>query len=188
MRLRKPSPAMVVAVIALLFSVVGTGVAGVAVVSSLSKREKKQTRRIADKEIRRLAPGLSVKSAGTASTADTANALTPGTVHLVDAQGEPAFESGCTNLAGFDPVGFYKDREGFVHLQGAYGTCAQNATVFHLPQGFRPTPGTVKVFPLAGTTNKLNVFGAGVATGYNGAVFCEAQNCALDGITFRAGD
>jgi hypothetical protein len=61
---RKPSPAMVVSIIALVFALAGSAAAGVATISALSKKEKKQTRNIADSEVNKLAPGLSVKSAG----------------------------------------------------------------------------------------------------------------------------
>jgi hypothetical protein len=62
-RVRTPSPAMVVAITALVFAVAGTAVAGVATISALSKKEKKQTRNIADSEITKQAPGLSVANA-----------------------------------------------------------------------------------------------------------------------------
>ena len=68
LRGRKPSPAMVVSIIALVFALAGSATAGVATISALSKKEKKQTRNIADGEINKLAPGLSVKSAGAAGT------------------------------------------------------------------------------------------------------------------------
>jgi hypothetical protein len=74
-RRKGPSPAMVVAIIALVFAVAGTAVAAVATVSVLSKKEKKQTRNIADGEVSKLAPGLSVKSAGSATTAANADQL-----------------------------------------------------------------------------------------------------------------
>ena len=61
---RKPSPAMVVSIIALVFTLAGSAAASVATISALSKKEKKQTRNIADSEVNKLAPGLSVKSAG----------------------------------------------------------------------------------------------------------------------------
>lgn len=63
LRGRKPSPAMVVSIIALVFALAGSAAAGVATISVLSKKEKKQTRNIADSEVNKLAPGLSVKSA-----------------------------------------------------------------------------------------------------------------------------
>ena len=49
----KPSPAIMVSIIALVFALVGTAAAGVATVSVLSKKEKKQTRNIARDEIRK---------------------------------------------------------------------------------------------------------------------------------------
>jgi hypothetical protein len=66
-RVDKSSPAMVVAIVALIFAVTGTAVAGVATISVLSKKEKKQTKRIskkiAKKQISKAAPGLSVANA-----------------------------------------------------------------------------------------------------------------------------
>jgi hypothetical protein len=64
---RRPSPSLVVAVIALIVACTGTAVAGVATISSLSKNDKKKVRNIADQEIDAKAPGLSVKSAGDAT-------------------------------------------------------------------------------------------------------------------------
>jgi hypothetical protein len=63
MRKKRPSAPMVLSIIAVVFSLAGTGVASVATISALSKKEKKQTRGIADKEIKKLAPGLSVANA-----------------------------------------------------------------------------------------------------------------------------
>jgi hypothetical protein len=54
---------MVLSIIAVVFSLAGTGAASVATISALSKKEKKQTRGIADTEIKKLAPGLSVANA-----------------------------------------------------------------------------------------------------------------------------
>jgi hypothetical protein len=64
---------MVIAVIALCFSIAGTGLAAV---GALSKQEKKQVRKIAgtiaDKRIKQRASGLTVSSAGSAKSADSA--------------------------------------------------------------------------------------------------------------------
>jgi hypothetical protein len=57
---KRPSPSMVVAIIALVFAVAGTAVASVATISSLTKQERKQTKNIAKQEISNAAPGLSV--------------------------------------------------------------------------------------------------------------------------------
>ncbi|MBK5111136.1 MAG: hypothetical protein JJE10_07200 [Thermoleophilia bacterium] len=74
-----PSPAMLVAVVALVAALGGGAVAGVAV-TSLNKKQgkkvrtiaKKQGKRQANKQITKKAPGLSVASATTADSATTA--------------------------------------------------------------------------------------------------------------------
>jgi hypothetical protein len=60
---------MVVSIIALVFALAGSAVAGVATVSVLSKKEKKQTTNIARNEINKAAPGLSVANATNAQSA-----------------------------------------------------------------------------------------------------------------------
>src|SRR4051794_29598861 len=88
----------------------------------------------------------SANTANSATTAGTANALSPlEATHLVGASGQPGFENGSSNFPGeagvsFNPVGFYKDHEGIVHLQGIAkgGTSTGVASVFTLPAGFRP--------------------------------------------------
>lgn len=72
---KAPSPAMAVAIVALVFAVVGSAIAGVAAVSVLSKKEKKQTRNIAKDEIRKAAPALSVANAANAQNATNAAQL-----------------------------------------------------------------------------------------------------------------
>jgi hypothetical protein len=69
---KKPSPAMIVSIAALVFAIAGTSVASVATISVLNKKEKKQTRRIARNEIDKAAPGLSVASAANAANATNA--------------------------------------------------------------------------------------------------------------------
>jgi hypothetical protein len=54
---------MAVAIVALVFAVAGTSLAGVATISKLSKKEKTQTRNIANTEINKAAPNLDVKTA-----------------------------------------------------------------------------------------------------------------------------
>jgi hypothetical protein len=60
---------MIVAIVALVFAVAGTSVAAI---NSLSKKQKQQTRRIAQDEIGKAAPGLSVAKAGSATNATNA--------------------------------------------------------------------------------------------------------------------
>jgi hypothetical protein len=66
----RPSPAMIIAVIALIMSLGGSAYA-------LSKKDKKQTRNIADSEITKKAPGLSVANAGKAGDADKLGGVGP---------------------------------------------------------------------------------------------------------------
>ena len=61
----RPSPAMVVAVVALIAALGGSAIAG-------GVLKKKKVKKIAAHQVNRLAPGLSVKHAGTANTADGA--------------------------------------------------------------------------------------------------------------------
>jgi hypothetical protein len=79
LRARRPSPAMIVSVIALVFALAGTGIASVATISALSKKDKKKVKNIAknqaDTQITARAPGLSVKHAGDADSAGTGTAL-----------------------------------------------------------------------------------------------------------------
>jgi hypothetical protein len=71
---RRPSPAFVVAVLALSVAVVGTAVAGPAVISRLDGNEKRQVKKIskkqANKQIKKKAGGLSVGHAVSATGPD----------------------------------------------------------------------------------------------------------------------
>jgi hypothetical protein len=160
------SPVIIVAVLSLVAALAGTAIAGPN--ASPSAPSKKKVKKIADKEINRLAPQLSVataeaaesanraaiaESANRAATADDAASLggdpasayakrVPGPVHRVDTPGEPAFQGTWVNeLEGFEPAGFYKDGFGFVHLVGDVHPGANGSTIFTLPAGFRPTFG-----------------------------------------------
>lgn len=139
----------------------------------------------------------SATSAGSANTAGTANALSPlEATHLVGAPGEPPFENGSTNFPGesgvsFNPVGFYKDHEGIVHLQGIakVGTSTTLASIFTLPPGFRPASG--KLILLEPIDKRPTIIGGGntVLSGIDlsGKVAgTEEEAAVLDGITFKA--
>jgi hypothetical protein len=85
---RRPSPALVISIVALVVALTGTAVAGVATISKLSKSEKRKVRGLADQEIDKKAPGLAVKSASVAG--DVTNqmwAVVSGSAHLVRATG-----------------------------------------------------------------------------------------------------
>jgi hypothetical protein len=42
------------------------------------------------------------------------------------------------NVAGYQPVGFYKDGFGIVHLQGSASDASIGYPIFVLPPGYRP--------------------------------------------------
>ena len=65
---RRPSPAMLVAIAALIVALGGTAVAG-------GVLNKKKVKNISNNQITQRAPGLSVASAGTAKSADTAKTV-----------------------------------------------------------------------------------------------------------------
>ena len=83
---RRPSPAMIVAMTALIIALAGTAMAApTAIKSILNKKEKKQVKNISKNQVNALAPGLSVKHADTAGSADTAkDANSLGGVNLKD--------------------------------------------------------------------------------------------------------
>jgi hypothetical protein len=137
-----------------------------------------------------------VPSANTANTANSLVAAEP--AHLVGAPGEPAFLSGSENIGSFapgikiGPVGFYKDRAGFVHLEGAAktgkGVVVLGAVpIFALPPGFRPASGVTQIFP--GGENSTAIFGSNVT--YEGKALdgvvggAEGKAALLNGIVFR---
>jgi hypothetical protein len=108
---RTPSPATVISIVALIFAVTGSALAGVATVSVLSKKEKKQTRKIANKQITKRSPGLSVKRADIAANADAlqgkpASAFASSsnrTVQAIKNLGDVAAGSGSGVQANCDP-------------------------------------------------------------------------------------
>src|SRR5262249_11103333 len=67
LRLSRPSPAMVVAVIALIFAMGGTALA----VVGLNGKQKRQVRSLANQQINKKAPRLSVANAKNADNANT---------------------------------------------------------------------------------------------------------------------
>lgn len=142
-------------------------------------------------------PKVKEASLGTVPSAELANSLAPlEATHVVGAPNEPPFENGSSNptaeetaVLDFNPVGFYKDHDGIVHLQGAALTPGTPGFIFTLPPGFRPAPGKI-------VTSNFNeelqaiVFGSNtVIEGIvlDGKVLGMGGGAAvLDGLTFRA--
>lgn len=210
---RRPSPAMVVAVIALIVALGGTGYAAFKLPKNSvgTKQLKKNAVNSAkvknrsltgqDINLAKLGTVPSANNAVHATTADTAGSLSPPEPsHVVGAQGEPPFLSGSANRtfpvagASYQPVGFFKDHEGVVHLEGVVDAGKEGSTpglIFVLPPGYRPASGKVLAFEPAEKRGIL-VSGVGVNLGgmdLSGGVYApetEAGSIPLNGITFRA--
>lgn len=116
LRKRRPSPGTVLGLLALIAALGGTAIAGpLAHDSALTKKEKKQIRKIARGEITKAAPTLSVASAAAAGQVDGHDAVCPAATVL-------------RNGICFETAG-----RGNSDWTGAVQTCADAG-------GFLPTP------------------------------------------------
>src|SRR5437763_543025 len=220
----RPSPALVVALLA-LFVVLGSGAYAATQINGKNLKDRsvagKKLKRntVTGTEVREPALGKvpTASTAGHANTASTANsAKTAGLAgklaapegwHEVGAAGEPAFQNSWMNTccAGandvVEKVGFYKDREGVVHLKGE--AKGGTSTIFQLPVGYRPANHKLLFFaaacgcsatdsPTGDTVNlptgTLRIFGSGFSAADEGSVLLGngGTSVHLDGITFRA--
>jgi hypothetical protein len=164
---RLPSPAMIVALIALVVALGGTTYAAIKLPKNSVGGKQLKKNSVSVKKIKKNAvTGAKVKDQsltgkdidlgrlGTVPSAQQANSLSPmEATHFVGRPGEPGFENGSkpfTFAAPFQiqPVGFYKDHDGIVHLQGVVvvGIGTPVDTIFTLPPGFRPANSTAAFF------------------------------------------
>ena len=121
--------------------------------------------------------------------------------HLVGATGEPAFQHSWQDglNPADEPLSFYKDREGIVHLRGSIYGGPPNNVIFQLPSGYRPASGKFAFLTAAcecstGQTTILAIAGSGFAANVDGGVSVlngsfpqTTSRLYLDGISFRAG-
>jgi hypothetical protein len=200
-RIRRPSPAMVVASIALVVAVAGTAVA---TTSRLAGPEVKQVVKIVNRRITKRAPGLSVAHARTADNAVSLGGATASTyASKADLAPVPvtglALHSGWISLgagAGPGPARAYRDQFGVVHLAGLIGrtlTGSDNVALTlpgDLRPGydlefptvcdepgliFNPRPGTL-IIESSGDVHPITTSDADCY-----------ERLSLDGISFRAG-
>ena len=139
-------------------------------------------------------------TADAATTAGTATSVAaPEAWHLVGATGEPLFQHSWQNglNSSDEPLGFYKDRSGVVHLRGRIINGSPNNSIFQLPAGYRPAAGKYANFPAAcectgAQTTIVSVQGSGFAAVSDGSVAMQngslsaGHYLSLDGISFQA--
>jgi hypothetical protein len=212
MKLRRPSHTTVVAYLS-LFLVISGGAAyaaGHLGKNSVGTKQLKKNSVTTAKIKKNAVTGAKVKAhtlvgsdinlnkLGTVPTAQTANTLAPPEpIRLVGTAGQPPFLDGSSNPPPgpitIEPVGFYKDQEGIVHLEGIALVGAEEnpikGLIFQLPPGYRPASG--KVVAIEQGENAYFIFGSNVTVGgknLEGYVLSiKAPGTAvLGGISFRA--
>jgi hypothetical protein len=161
---RRPSPAMIVALIALVCALTGTAWAALGKNSVGSKQLKKNA--VVTAKIKKGAvtgakvkkdtlTGTQINEAKLGTVPNANHAVSADTVaseptHFIGAPGEPPFFGGASNAPGelgvvFPRVGFFKDQAGVVHLQGIVKVGKGIPILFTLPPGFRPAQNTVAI-------------------------------------------
>jgi hypothetical protein len=204
-RLRTPSPASVISVIALFVALGGTTYAATSLpansVGTQQIRNKAVTPAKIDVKglkVKNATNALTAQQATYAKTAATANALGgyPASYfalaaieppHVVGATNQPSFQNGWSSSLGADDEGlsFYKDTWGVVHLQGnAANVNPSTNTIFNLPTGYRPAKDLYfAVYGSGGSAAYVQVASSGDVT-----VIGPAQNyVGLSNITFKQG-
>jgi hypothetical protein len=207
-RIGRPSPALIISIVALVFAMVGTGYAAFklppksvgtkqlkanAVTGAKVKNQTLTGKKINLKTlgvVPNAAHATAADTATTATTATTASALPAPELHVIGAPGQPGFLGGAENLSAeggpfqFPPASFFKDHDGVVHLEG-FVKAGAGTIAFVLPPGYRPGNGMAQLFPAA----EAFVFGSNVhneGEDLSGGVAPLEPLLALSGITFRA--
>ncbi len=170
MRNRLPSPALVVAALALAVALGGSSYAAIKL-----PRGSVGTRQIKDRAV--TPKKLSKLEAW----------------HVVGAPGQPAFSANWSSSAPAVKVSFRKDRDGLVHLRGTAtrGMDVAGASIFVLPPGYRPAQ--FAAFPVASTNaaGTMAPSGGVVEVQPTGNIFVYVDTddnyVSLSGITFYAG-
>jgi hypothetical protein len=141
---------------------------------------------------------VNASTLGTVPSAERANRADslppPEAWHFVGAPGEPPFQNGWKDFPPeslLEPVAFFKDHEGIVHLKGRAQGTNPSTIVFALPPGFRPAAGKVAMPAVScecpNGTGELNISGTSSEAFNSGAVYAPATpTVGFDSVTFRA--
>ena len=184
---RRPSPAMIVALAALVVALAGTAMAApTAIKSILNKKEKKQVKNISKNQVNALAPGLSVKHADTAGSADTAkSADSAKRADDADAlSGTTIVASGDLEGPGGLPAGTCvaksKDAPGAAAGDHVLITAANGWPTYKVNMTARVTTDTV-TYEICNETAALQNFGTAPPGEVPGLQIVRASACQRDG-------
>ncbi len=168
MRIGRPSPALVIAIVALVMAMVGTGYAAIKLPNKSVGTAQLKAKAVTNAKIKNgtiTGKKLKLKTIGTvpnathASVADLANSIPPSALHVVGAPGEPGFQNGAHNLGGIEGISlpgasFIKTRDNIVQLEGVVEipAGAPLPVAYQLPPGFRPPTGQLVIMEQNETT------------------------------------
>jgi hypothetical protein len=201
---------MLVAIVALVFAMVGTGYAAFKVPKkSVGTKQLKanavtnakvKNNTLTGKKIQVATLGTvpSATNAAHATLADTANGLPVPELHVIGAPGQPGFQSGTTNYGSeesgitFTDASFFKSHDNVVHLEGIVKVGASGpipGEVYQLPVGFRPPSGRVQYY-ITLKEQPILIFGSNTVIegkDVSGEILTTSGKPAvLSGIVFRA--
>lgn len=208
---RRPSPALVISVLALFVALGGTGYAASQINGKTLKNNSVTGKKLKNKTITggKVKPNSltgaqinesslgtvpSATSAANAATLDGRSAATFAAakaepVHIVGAPGQPLFNTGW-GVGGSEQVpGFWKDPFGTVYLQGQAGReSGGESTIFTLPPGFRPSDNSYfSTYPSGGDgTVAIAVLATGEVELFGLEEPSDEGFVGLGGIVFRA--
>jgi hypothetical protein len=214
LRKTRPSPALVISMIALFVALGGTGYAATQLNGKSLKNNSVPGKKLKNKtvtgakvkpntltgtQINESALGI-VPNAAHAATATNASTLDGRAassfaaakaepVRIVGAPGQVPFGSGWSIGGSEQAPGFWKDPFGTVYLQGQAGRdSGSNPVIFTLPPGFRPTESSYfATYPSGGTgTAAIAVHENGDVELFNLEDPTDEDFVGLGGVVFRA--
>jgi hypothetical protein len=203
-KLRAPSPALVISLIALFVALGGTTYAATSLpANSVGTPQIKNgavtgSKLNAHASVKNAINARTAQNATYAKTAQNATALGgyPASYfalaaleppHVIGVTNQPGFENGWSSALGADDEGlsFYKDSWGIVHIQGNAGNVnPSTTTIFNLPTGYRPAKNLYfAVYGSGGTAAYVEITSGGDVT----VIGPSETYVGLSNITFRQG-